>query len=350
MRAPESLNVKTLQYRDIVTATNLTRAGNLIEATKSLQVALTGATAPVDSRVSPALVPNEKAPGRFAALVYRSEAGARAYKLYVPRSYNGQACPLIVMMHGCTQSADDFAAGTRMNELAEEKTFLVAYPEQSASANPQRCWNWFKRAEQQRDRGEPSLVAGITRQIMHEYTIDCSRVYVAGMSAGAAAAAVLGAAYPDIYAAVGVHSGLACGLAQDVGSAFAAMKSSEKARRKAPPRRSPNDAPVATIVFHGDRDMTVDKSNGDRFADNLSAPEYAKGVEVGRSPGGRAYTKTVYTDGGGRSVLEQWCVHGAGHAWSGGSVAGSYTDAQGPDASREMVRFFFSHPLAKRSD
>ncbi len=246
------------------------------------------------------------------------------------------------MMHGCTQSAEDFAAGTRMNELAEEATFLVAYPEQTASANTQKCWNWFKRGDQQRDRGEPSLIAGITRQIMHEYTIDRERVYVAGMSAGAAAAAVLGATYPDIYAAVGAHSGLVCGLAQDVRSAFAVMKSGDG------PRRSPEtDVPIATIVFHGDCDTTVNKGNSDRFADNLLMPAYAKRIEEGRASGGHAYTKTVYTDASGRSVLEQWIVHGAGHAWSGGSSAGSYTDVRGPDASREMVRFFLAHRLAE---
>jgi poly(hydroxyalkanoate) depolymerase family esterase len=333
--------MKTLPYRDIVTATNLTRAGNLTEATRLLQVALGGVIAPVDSPVSGAAVPKEET-GGFIAQTYRSQAGTRPYKLFVPSGYHGQPCPLIVMMHGCTQSAEDFAAGTRMNELAEEATFLVAYPEQSTSANTQKCWNWFKRAEQQRDCGEPSLIAGITRQIMHEYSVDRRRVYVAGMSAGAAAAAVLGATYPDIYAAVGAHSGLVCGLAHDVRSAFAVMKSGDGARS------CPENAePIATIVFHGDRDTTVNKANGDRFADDLSTPSYAKRIEEGQAANGRAYTKTVYTDASGRSVLEQWIVHGAGHAWSGGSSAGSYTDVRGPDASREMVRFFFSHRLAE---
>lgn len=357
-----------MPYLDIVTATNLTRAGNIKEATNLLQAALSGAIAPVDSRlsatalsdspissattpvdngVSGAFPPGQRARG-FSDQVYRSGAGARAYKLFVPTAYKGQACPLIVMMHGCTQSADDFALGTRMNELAEEATFLVAYPEQPASANPQKCWNWFKRAEQQRDRGEPSLIAGITRQIMDAYAIDCKRVYVAGMSAGGAAAAVLGATYPDIYAAVGVHSGLACGLAEDVRSAFAIMKSGGAPRTKTSPCRSKRDVPIPTIVFHGDRDTTVNKANGDRFADHLSTPGYARRTEAGQAAGGRGYTKTVYTDASGRSVLEHWSVHGAGHAWSGGSGAGSYADALGPDASREMVRFFFSHPLAER--
>lgn len=343
--------MKTLRYRDIVTATKLTRAGSLAEATKLLQAAVTGAIAPVDRGVPVVVAPKGETRGRFIARVYRGKAGARTYKLYIPGSYNGQACPLIVMMHGCTQSADDFSAGTRMNELAEEATFLVAYPEQPASANAQKCWNWFKRADQQRDCGEPSLVAGITRQIMDEYSIDRRRVYIAGMSAGAAAAAVLGATYPDIYAAVGVHSGLACGLAHDVSSAFSVMKSGEGAplAGMAPPRFGVGAGPVATIVFHGDRDTIVNKRNGDRFAEDFSTRRYPKRIEEGRAPGGRTYTRTVYADSSGRSVHEQWTIHGAGHAWSGGSAAGSYTDPLGPEASREMVRFFLSHQLAERA-
>jgi poly(hydroxyalkanoate) depolymerase family esterase len=337
--------LKTTRYRDIITATKLTRAGNLQAATALLQASLTGKSAPTDRVAAGIASPEEMTRGQFIARAYRNEAGARNYKLYVPSDYNGQACPLIVMLHGCTQSPDDFAAGTRMNELAEEGTFLVAYPEQPASANPRKCWNWFKPEEQQRNLGEPSIVAGITRQIMGEYAIDPKRVYVAGMSAGAAAAVVLGATYPDIYAAVGVHSGIAYGLAKDVNSAFAVMKRGPSGIKTGAPHVRKNDAAIPTIIFQGDRDRTVNRSNADRFAEDLSTSAYAKRVQTGSSPGGHEYAQTVFTDTSGRSVLEQWNIHGAGHAWSGGSAAGSYTDPLGPDASREMVRFFLSHQL-----
>jgi poly(hydroxyalkanoate) depolymerase family esterase len=281
--------------------------------------------------------------GRFLAACYGNQAGSRTYKLYVPSGYRGQAVPLIVMLHGCTQSPDDFAAGTRMNARAEEKTCLVAYPAQAASANASRCWNWFRPSDQQRDQGEPSLIAGITRQIMRDYAVDPERIYVAGLSAGAAAAAIMGMTYPDLYAAIGVHSGLAYGAAGDLPSAFAAMRQGEAVavRRSGEYRRL-----VPTIVFHGDQDSTVHPRNGDHVIAQSTAGATTglqTRVEQGRVPGGHAYSRTLHTDARGQTILEQWVVHGNGHAWSGGSPAGSYTDRQGPDATREMLRFFLEH-------
>ena len=247
--------------------------------------------------------------------------------------------PLLVMLHGCKQSPDDFASGTRMNQLAEEQTFLVAYPAQSTSANASKCWNWFKAFDQERGQGEPSLIAGITRQIMSDFKVVQARVSIAGLSAGGAAAANVGAAYPDLFDAVGVHSGLACGAATDMPSAFAAMRAGA---RPGLPRRSA----VRTIVFHGDRDLTVNSVNGDQvIAQSKSTVNLRISVCQGESPGGSRYCRTVHTSASGEEVLEQWVVHGLGHAWSGGSPDGSYTDARGPDASREMVRFFFRKPV-----
>jgi poly(hydroxyalkanoate) depolymerase family esterase len=283
---------------------------------------------------------------RFEERSYANAAGSRAYKLYVPSGYTGQALPLVIMLHGCTQSPDDFAAGTQMNALAEEQTFLVAYPAQTQAANMSKCWNWFSAGDQQRDHGEPSLIAGITRQIMTDFSVEHGRVYIAGLSAGGAAAAIMGATYPDLYAAIGVHSGLACGAARDIPSAFAAMKQGGSGSRR--PGRSGGAVP--TIVFHGDHDTTVNPVNGDEVvAQAKASADLGTAVNRGQSPGGMGYTCTVHTDASGRAMLEQWVLHGAGHAWSGGSAAGSYTDPRGPDASREMVRFFLQHPTAPRT-
>jgi poly(hydroxyalkanoate) depolymerase family esterase len=246
------------------------------------------------------------------------------------------------MLHGCTQSPDDFAAGTRMNDLAEEGTFLVAYPAQAQSANISKCWNWFSPADQQRDKGEPSLLAGITSQVMHDFRVDAERVYIAGLSAGGAAAAIMGATYPDLYAAIGVHSGLACGAASDIPSAFTAMRQGRSGVGTAIGRAG---RVIPTIVFHGDRDTTVNPINGDQvIAQSKSPTELRTAVTTGEAPGGLRYTCTVQTDENGQSILEQWVLHGAGHAWSGGSTEGSYTEPRGPDASREMMRFFLQCP------
>ena len=250
------------------------------------------------------------------------------------------------MLHGCTQSPDDFATGTRMNELAEEQTILVAYPAQPQSANASKCWNWFSAADQHRDQGEPSLIAGITRQIIQDFPVETGRVYIAGLSAGGAAAAIMGFTYPDLYAAIGVHSGLACGAARDVPSAFAAMR---QGASMAGARRD-GQAAVPTIVFHGDRDTTVSPINGDQvIAQSKAAADFRGTVSLGETPTGVSYTRTVQANESGRPMLEQWVLHEVGHAWSGGSSAGSYTEPRGPDASREMMRFFLQHSTATAS-
>jgi len=322
---------------------------NLLERANRTRRGMAGRAEP-----SPAYGP-DIAPdgGQFVAGSYSDQAGSRAYKLYIPSGYRGQALPLVVMLHGCTQSPDDFAAGTRMNALAEEHTCLVVYPAQAASANTSKCWNWFSPGDQQRGEGEPSLIAGITRQIMRDYSVDPRRVYVAGLSAGGAAAAIMGMTYPDLYAAIGVHSGLACGAASDLPSAFAAMRQGDAVpvRRSGSASGAEGDRrTVATIVFHGDQDATVHPCNGDQVVAQSRAAmttDLKTTVQHGRVPGGHAYSRTFHADESGRAILEQWVIHGAGHAWSGGSPAGSYTDPQGPDAAREMLRFFLEHPLPK---
>lgn len=320
---------------NVLAATRLMRSGRLAEATHRLldHPAATDGSPTIDHVAEPE---------RFHTLSYAGAAGTRTYKLFVPSGYHGQPVPLVVMLHGCTQSPDDFAAGTRMNVAGEAQTFLVAYPAQPASANAQKCWNWFRPGDQRRDVGEPSLIAGITRAIARDYAVDTRRVYVAGLSAGGAAAAVMGDAYPDLYAAIGVHSGLACGAARDLPSALAAMKRGGLTTAGHGPS-------MPAIVFHGDRDGTVDPSNGDGVAAQAAHGAALRDrIETGRSPGGHAYRRLVQTDAQGRTVIEQWTVYGAGHAWSGGSPAGSYTDPRGPDATGEMVRFFLEHPRMAR--
>ncbi|WLA82171.1 extracellular catalytic domain type 1 short-chain-length polyhydroxyalkanoate depolymerase [Bradyrhizobium elkanii] len=277
----------------------------------------------------------------FIEGTFSNAAGSRTYKLFIPSRNQGKPLPLIVMLHGCTQSPDDFAAGTRMNFLAEEQNCFVAYPEQSSGANQAKCWNWFRKGDQQRGSGEPSLIAGITRQIMRDHAIDPKRVYVAGLSAGGAAAAIMAATYGDLYAAVGIHSGLACGAAGNLPSAFMAMR-----QGGGPEALVKVGSVVPTIVFHGDRDTTVHPDNGDRILEqSAKATSPATKVLRGRVPDGHAYTRTIVTDQSGRVISEHWNIHGAGHAWSGGSPAGSYTDPRGPDATREMLRFFLARKL-----
>ena len=247
--------------------------------------------------------------------------------------------PLVVMLHGCTQSPDDFATGTRMNHAAEAHGFIVAYPAQTGTANAQKCWNWFNPADQRRDGGEASLIAGISRQVMHDFAIDPSKVYVAGLSAGAAAAAIMANTYPELYAAVGIHSGLACGAAQNMQSAFTAMRRGNDGRARTATGRI-----VPAIVFHGNRDTTVNPRNADAVvAQAVQGQSLRTQVETAQVPNGHAYTCTSRIDGDGNTLTEQWVVHGAGHAWSGGSPDGSYTDPRGPDATAEMLRFFRQH-------
>lgn len=282
--------------------------------------------------------------GRFVRASYSNRSGTRAYKTYIPARDSAQPRPLVVMLHGCKQNPDDFAAGTRMNELADEMGFIVAYPEQACAANVSRCWNWFQSADQQRDGGEPSLIAGITRDVIARYNVDPRRVYVAGLSAGGAMAAIMGHAYPDLYAAIGIHSGLAYAAARDVPSAFAAMRG----RRYSDPRDGASMfQTVPTIVFHGDLDTIVHSINGEQViaqatpaVDDLVTPAFASQTVEKGEVSGRRYTRTTQADSSGKPALEHWLVHGAGHAWSGGSVNGSFTDPRGPDATRAMLRFF----------
>ncbi|CAH0210261.1 hypothetical protein SRABI118_01965 [Massilia sp. Bi118] len=272
-------------------------------------------------------------PGAFLDGSYTNEAGTRRYRLYVPSRPAAGPRPLVVMLHGCTQNPDDFAAGTTMNLAAEESGCLVLYPEQPSSANHTQCWNWFDAAHQQHGQGEPALIAGMTRQVLREHGGDPSKVYVAGLSAGGAMAAVMAATYPELYAAVGVHSGLAAGSARDLITGLQAMKGKHQGARRQAPGGS-----VRAIVFHGDRDATVHPSNGQAVYRQFGGGAARTEIE---EPG-KGHMRTMSLDADGKVVAEHWLLHGAGHAWSGGSSAGSYADPSGPNASSEMLRFFLA--------
>lgn len=276
-----------------------------------------------------------QAGGDLHRLSYENVFGRRDYLLYVPTGYGGQPVPMIVMMHGGTQSAVDFAAGTRMNDLAERHTFLVVYPEQSRQANPRGYWNWFRAEDQTAGSGEPAIIAGIVDEVRREFEIDAHAIHVAGLSAGGAMAAVLAGAYPDLFAGVGVHSGIGYRAAADLPSAFAAMQGAG-----APPQ---DPMSVRTIVFHGTDDRLVAPVNADQIVDAALVGRPGLTHRRDDRPATPTHHRCVvdaHADPDGRTQVERWRVHGGGHAWFGGDPAGSYTDPGGPDASAEMVRFF----------
>jgi len=285
--------------------------------------------------------------------------GSRNYKLWIPTHYTGKAkVPLVMMLHGCTQTPDDFATGAQMNSIADNENFLVVYPEQPATANALKCWNWFDAAQQSRGQGEPSLLAEIVNKIRASYKVDVRRVFVAGTSAGAAMAVVMGATYPDLFAAIGVHSGLAYKAATNLSEARPAM-----AQGGTDPARLGQLAfqamgqpihPMRVIVFQGAKDAAVLPVNADRVItqwaktndyvddgkDNDSVDDVADKKLAGAVPGGYSFTRYIYNDHDGKPLMEKWIVEELKHAWSGGLAGASYSDPKGPNASQEMWRFF----------
>ena len=275
----------------------------------------------------------------FRSRTHDCTFGSLDYKLYLPACSATAVLPLpvLVMLHGCGQTPDDFATGTGMNALAEELGIIVVYPAQDRRAQQNRCWNWYRRGDQGRVAGEPALLASLMRDVLSTSPADPARVYVAGLSAGASMALILAATYPDIFSAVGAHSGLAWGAARDATSAAFAMKYGAPGHRAT--------GPMPTINFHGEDDKVVHVRNG-RYVAARADDAYAdlrRTERTSRADGGHPYVRVSHRRGKGRSFTEFWVIKDAGHAWSGGSPAGRFTDPSGPDASREMLRFMLQH-------
>lgn len=338
-------------FRQLLQATRLARKKPVSAALQLQRIVLSALPKPKRAKAAAKRmvpVPPSRgvrpAAGSFVEGKFACAQGQLAYRLYTPQGGLRRNLPMIVMLHGCTQTAQDFATGTGMNLLADELGFLVLYPEQSRLANLNRCWNWHRRGDRKRGKGEPAVIAGLTRHAIAISKANPARVYIAGISAGGIAAANVGAAYPDVYAAIGVHSGLVAGDTNGLGAALAVMRGGPKADTTGKTAR-----PLPTIVFQGDKDHVVHPSNASGFADLLrrsSVATLVEQVEKAQPVQGHGFTRTIYGFGKDAPLLEEWIVHGNGHAWSGGRPGGSFAQASGPDASREMARFFLARKRA----
>ena len=278
---------------------------------------------------------------------YDCAFGARDYLLFLPRNKRSKPKGLLLMLHGCTQTSSDFARGTNMANLAQQKNFIVAFPEQSRGANAQTCWNWFERGDQERDLGEPAILAGMAQSLSASHGISDDQIYVAGFSAGAAMAVILGETYPDVFAAIGVHSGLPYRAAHSVASALAAMGGKSMPQKTAG-KLSPS---VPLIIFHGTEDKIVAPKNAKQIvsATVQRNPTITSEIEVKRPGASRSKQKNAtcirHVTSQGQIAIEEWQIDGLGHNWSGGNLSGSYTDPTGPDASKLMLKFFFGSQM-----
>jgi poly(hydroxyalkanoate) depolymerase family esterase len=314
--------------------------------------------------------------------LFTSAAGRRPYFVHTPiRHEIGTPAPLVVVLHGCSQTPRGIAISTQWNDLADEHGFVVVYPGQTLAVerdavvgqpqdpdpswqdgNGDHCWNWFLPGHQRRDAGEPAIIAGITGAVVADtgrWTIDPTRVYMAGMSAGGAMAVILGATYPELYAAIGVHSGLEYEAATDVVSAFQVLAGGgpdpvDRGRR-AYRAMGEHARVVPAFVVQGTLDLRVNPVNGDQVVSQwLETNRLASGGAVSADfaapttdtrfpepvPGGHPYRVRAWTDDRGRTIQEYWTVDGMGHAWSGGYWLGSFADPRGPSATRAMYSFF----------
>ena len=305
------------------------------------------------------------AAGRFVDGTFTADAGSRRWKLWVPTGYDAsRRHPLVVLLHGCTQDPDDLARGTRVTEHADKVGALVLLPEQPESANPKKCWNWYDPAHQRREAGEPALIAGMTRQVMVEWSVDPRRTYVAGISAGAAMASNVSIGYPDLYAAVALHSGIPYGAAANVMQGVAVMANGAAdttvLAHAAVRAMGSHARPMPVLIIHGANDAVVRPVNATQTRDawiamNALARGEQTGVDAAVTPGlasqadggGLRFTRECLgrRPTGGGCEVETLIVDGLGHAWSGGSRAGTFADERGPDATAEILRFLLANEM-----
>jgi poly(hydroxyalkanoate) depolymerase family esterase len=318
--------------------------------------------------------------------LFTSRFGTRPYYVYTPSGYGvGTQVPLLVMLHGCSQTPRGIAVATQWNDIAEEHNFIVAYPGQTLQVsenavkgsaedltdyhvdacwrdgNGDNCWNWFLPEHQARDAGEPAIIAGIARAVMADaerWTIDPDRVYVAGMSAGGAMAVILGAAYPELFRAVAAHSALEYKAATDLGGAFRVLAQGgpDPVAQGWQAFEAMGDRArlMPVVVIHGSEDRRNNPVNGEMVVrqwfetnrlstDGAFNADFNKPVNVIRYdeavPGGHPYRVRRWADNAGKVVQEYWTVEGMAHAWSGGYWLGSFADPRGPSASRAMYAF-----------
>ncbi len=293
--------------------------------------------------------------------VYESEHGVRPYRLYLPPAVLGEedleakgegaaAPPLLVVLHGCTQDAEDVARGTRMDDHGRRRGMAVLYPEQPPEAHATRCWNWYEPDHQSAGGGEPAILAGMIREMTETWGLDSERVYVAGISAGGAMAVTLAATHPGLVSGVASHSGVAYRAAVGLEEATRVLSPAE-----AEPSRDLVEAVsgamgergrrIPLLVIHGDDDAVVAPRNARWLADQWAglAEEFAEGVvewdmDPSRPQADQASRIEVVRDDGG-VWMEMWRIRDLGHAWSGGSDEGTFTQPGGLDASALIVDF-----------
>jgi poly(hydroxyalkanoate) depolymerase family esterase len=321
------------------------------------------------------LFPHEPEPGRFESGSEWSLRGflaaapfvlpSREFLVYIPKGRSAwRRAPLVVLCHGCKQTPEEFAQGTRITELADQQGFVVLLPRQKDKANPWRCWNWFDTRTMQ-GKGEAAIVAAQIRFVRRRYRCQPKRVLVAGMSAGGAFAAVMGLRYPGLVTAVAVHSGLACGAARSPLSAIAVMQGGpeqdvaaigDQARTDARRR----DLPIPLLAIQGESDPVVSPRHAAALVRqflhlNGRAPDDGAGASGSALPAADAETRTTFASGrtevvrewrsDGRLVARLVEVTGLGHAWSGGEASLPYNDASAPDATA-LVGAFFADALS----